>query len=96
MPMYEEDYKRLLPVIQSKVEEFKLFGYGHVEFEEIWAFLCNKKWKKEKSVPPLHQAVNDVLSTKISDVMNYMTMESFKSSASTKMSDLGDLSDLFS
>ncbi|MNI19473.1 Post-transcriptional regulator ComN [compost metagenome] len=60
----------------SKVEEFKLIGYEHVSGKEIWDCVSDKYQKK--GIPPLHQIVNDILSLKSTQFMNWMTMSAYK------------------
>lgn len=59
----------------SKAEEFKLLGYEHVSGKEIWNCV-NDKYKK--GTPALHQIVNDILSLKTTQFMNWMTMSAYK------------------
>jgi len=67
------------PVLKSKIEEFELFGYDTVTEEELWAYLKNKKWKRVGEEMMLYSVVNDILTLKIGDFMNYVTVEAFKS-----------------
>ncbi|MEH7379817.1 post-transcriptional regulator [Bacillus sp. JJ1533] len=77
--MYEKFRETVRPFLKSKLEEFKLYGYESVKEEELWEFLKNKTWRKEKEEKRLHQIVNDILSIKVGDYMNYATVEAFKS-----------------
>ncbi|MPQ26165.1 post-transcriptional regulator [Bacillus paralicheniformis] len=69
----------LKPFLHSKTEEFRILGYDDIEIEELWSYLLNKKWKKQKDVQ-IHQLAGDILSVKIGEFMNYATVESFKTS----------------
>ncbi|MFD2746225.1 post-transcriptional regulator [Paenibacillus yanchengensis] len=60
----------------SKAEEFKLIGYEHVTAEEIWS--CVSAKYKKAGRPALHQMVNDILSLKVTQFMNYLTMSAYK------------------
>ncbi|KYG36188.1 post-transcriptional regulator [Priestia endophytica] len=81
------------PAMRSKMEEFRLFGYEEVTEEIVWQFLQQKKWKKRKIEElKLYELVNDILAVKISEVMNFMTMEVFKNDRAKK--GLEDISDL--
>lgn len=40
----------LKPFLFSKLEEFIVLGYKDVDLEELWSYLENKKWKKNKSI----------------------------------------------
>ncbi|WHX48050.1 post-transcriptional regulator [Paenibacillus woosongensis] len=63
---------------RSKVEEFRLIGYEHVTVSDIWNCVSHK-YEKE-GYPELHQLVNDILSLKSTQFMNYMTLSAFRGS----------------
>ncbi|WP_243290723.1 post-transcriptional regulator [Bacillus sp. FJAT-47783] len=65
------------PFIISKMEEFHLLGYDKITEEELWTFLKTKKWKEKEEVM-VHRIVADIFSVKVTDFMNYATIESFK------------------
>jgi hypothetical protein len=60
----------------SKVEEFILLGYEHVSGKDIWDCVSDKYRKTGN--PPLHQIVNDILSLKSTQFMNWMTISMYK------------------
>jgi hypothetical protein len=60
----------------SKSEEFKKLGYESLTGKDIWDCVSDKYIKT--GVPPLHQVVNDILSLKTTQFMNWMTMRAFK------------------
>lgn len=60
----------------SKADEFRLIGYEHVTGREVWECV-NAKYAKTGR-PELHQLVNDILSLKVTALMNFMTMNAFK------------------
>jgi len=62
----------------SKAEEFRLIGYEQVTGRDIWECV-SQKYEKE-GFPPLHQLVNDILSLKATQFMNYMTISAFRGS----------------
>ncbi len=76
--MYDRFRETVRPFLKSKLEEFELYGYDSVNEEELWEFLKNKTWRKEKEEKLLHQIVGDILSVKIGNYMNYATVEAFK------------------
>ncbi|MNO56767.1 Post-transcriptional regulator ComN [compost metagenome] len=82
--MAEEEFteKHLNEAIESlcrsKAEEFQLIGYEHVTEADIWACV-SQKYDKE-GFPPLHQLVNDILSLKATQFMNFMTISAFRGS----------------
>lgn len=59
-----------------KAEEFIVLGYTQVTREDIWACVSAKYGKTGK--PPLHQMVNDILTLKVPQFMNWVTMQAFK------------------
>jgi hypothetical protein len=66
------------PALQSKLEEFQILGYRDISEPQLWEYLLKKKWKKVKEEMKLHQAIQDIFSVKVSDYMNYATVESYK------------------
>lgn len=69
---------KVRPALKSKQEEFLTFGYGRVSEEDIWGFLVNKKWRKEKREMRLYEIVQDVLSLKVGEFMNYTQVQALK------------------
>lgn len=63
---------------QSKAEEFQLIGYEHVSGLDIWECVSHK-YEKD-GYPPIHQMVNDILSLKVTQFMNYMTISAYRGS----------------
>lgn len=63
---------------RSKAEEFHLFGYDQVTGADVWNCI-SQKYKKE-GMPPLHRLVNDILTLKVMDLMNYLTISAFRGS----------------
>jgi len=61
---------------ESKAEEFRMIGYDQVSAEEIWECVSDKYHKT--GVPPLHRIVNDILSLKVTQFMNYMTLSAYR------------------
>lgn len=60
----------------SKVEEFVLLGYEHVTGKDIWDCVSDKY--RKTGVPSLHQIVNDILSLKSTQFMNWMTISMYR------------------
>ncbi|WLR56221.1 post-transcriptional regulator [Mesobacillus subterraneus] len=75
---YGRFYKQVKPALESKIEEFKIFGYEQIKEKELWDYLTKKKWKKPKEEIQLYEIIADILSAKIGDVMNFTTVEAFK------------------
>ncbi|WP_070120779.1 post-transcriptional regulator [Bacillus marinisedimentorum] len=71
--------KQLEPVLQSKAEEFELYGYDEVTVSEIWECMLKKKWRKQNIADKMvHELVADVYSLKIGEFMSFMTVEAYK------------------
>ncbi|MFT4412766.1 post-transcriptional regulator [Fredinandcohnia humi] len=76
--LFDSFRESVAPALKSKLEEFDLYGYDKVTEDELWNFLKNKTWKKVSEEKPIHQIVNDILTVKVGDYMNYVTVEAFK------------------
>jgi hypothetical protein len=76
--MNETLRKKLMPVLVSKVDEFKLLGYEHATVDEVWNCLKSKKWKKIKEEKKLFELVSDILSLTASEYMTYITTKEQK------------------
>lgn len=61
---------------KMKAEEFIQLGYSQVTADEIWE--CVRSQYKKSGPPALHQMVNDILTLKVSDFMNWMTLQAYK------------------
>jgi hypothetical protein len=76
-----DDLRNLVqPALQSKLEELSFLGYGTFQESQLWNFLVKKKWKRPKEDINLYEIVQEILSLKPGDFMNYQTIEALKSS----------------
>lgn len=75
---YERFHTTVKPALRSKVEEFNLLGYGTIHEEQLWDFLKSKKWKKMKEDKRLYEIVDDIMSLKLGEYMNYASVEALK------------------
>ncbi|MBO9609021.1 MAG: hypothetical protein J7639_23900 [Paenibacillaceae bacterium] len=79
-PLELEDENRLNATIEnlchSKASEFRMLGYEHVSGKDIWDCVSEKYDKT--GIPGLHRIVNDILSLKSTQFMNWMTMRAYK------------------
>jgi len=57
-----------------KVEEFALLGYETVVADEVWACVQSRV----KGPIALHEMVERIMTLKVSDFMNYETMNAYK------------------
>jgi hypothetical protein len=61
---------------QSKAEEFHLIGYTQVSGADVWECVSDKYHKK--GTPPLYEVVNDILSLKVTQFMNFITLSMYR------------------
>jgi hypothetical protein len=73
---WEEYLPDLLPLCEIKVEEFQLLGYRDVTAEDILE--CVKSMLKGRG--RLHEVVSAILSLKVGQFMNYVTINAYKGS----------------
>ncbi|MFD2446186.1 post-transcriptional regulator [Bacillus sp. CGMCC 1.16607] len=78
--LYDHFQIQVQPALQSKIEEFRLLGYGTVSESQLWIFLTMKKWKRPKEDIRLYEVVQEILSLDLGEFMNYQTVEALKSS----------------
>ncbi|MDR4948712.1 post-transcriptional regulator [Neobacillus cucumis] len=76
----ENNRTQVQPVLKSKLEEFRLLGVDSVTEQGLWEYLIKKKWKKVKHEMRLYEMIQEILSVKVSDYLNYVTIESYKTS----------------
>ena len=77
----DEDLNRLIEeMCLSKAEEFALLGYENVSGKDIWDCVSSRY----KEFPPLHRIVNDILSLKATDLMNWMTLSAWRQAERAK------------
>jgi hypothetical protein len=72
----DDAFAMFAALCESKAEEFRLLGYGQVTAAEIWECVSDKYQKR--GMPPLHQVVNDIFSLKVTQFMNWITMNIYK------------------
>lgn len=66
----EELYKRVLPVLNLKVREFKRMGITNITNLDIWNYLISK-WKSGNNLM-LNDIVNDILYSQAEDISSYL------------------------
>lgn len=69
----------LAELCASKAEEFRLLGYESVTPRDIWDCISDRY---RGAPPPLYQLVNDILSLKPNQWMNWMTMGALRGTIS--------------
>lgn len=60
----------------SKADEFSLLGYEGVTGKEIWEFVSERY--QQTGIPPLHRLINDILSLRVTQYMNWLTLSAYK------------------
>ncbi len=63
--------------LESKVEEFHMFGYDRVTTEDIWNCVV-AQLQKEKEFVHLHAFVNKLLTLKPQTYMKWLTVQTYK------------------
>jgi len=76
-PLNDEELSEMIEQLcRSKAEEFQLLGYGQVTGPDIWECVSDKYHKS--GMPPLHSIVNDILSLKVTQFMNFITLSMYR------------------
>lgn len=77
--MHEELFQNVLPVLQSKLEEFQYYGYNAITLEDLWSFCIQKKWRK-KNIDDLkvYEIVETIYSIKASEIVSHSQIQQFK------------------
>ncbi len=77
--MGEQEFNEAIESLcRSKAEEFRLLGYEQVTGPDIWD--CVSQKYEKNGIPPLYQLVNDILSLKTTQFMNFMTISAYRGS----------------
>ncbi|MBQ3021326.1 MAG: hypothetical protein IJD92_03785 [Bacilli bacterium] len=66
-----ELYTRLLPALNTKVNELKLNGISYIKVDDIWDYLRMHKWNKSSNLT-LSECVDDILNTSDLEYKKYM------------------------
>ena len=67
----EELYKRLIPAMETKVNELKRNGIRYISIDDIWNYLKINKWSKSKNLT-LSKCVDDILNTSDLEYRKYI------------------------
>ncbi|WP_166805919.1 post-transcriptional regulator [Jeotgalibacillus sp. R-1-5s-1] len=76
---FEEAFKVAGPALVSKAQELQLYGYDSATPELLWKYIQTKKWKREQGEIRIHRAINDILTIKAGDFMNFMANQEYRS-----------------
>lgn len=79
--LHPDLFKKVLPAIQSKIEEFQHYGYEHITKEDLWNYCVNKKWRKKIIEElKLYEVVETIFSISASEIVSYTQIKSFSTS----------------
>ena len=65
-----ELYDRLVPAMDTKVNELKMSGISYITIDDIWNYLSIYKWGKAKDLT-LNKCVDDILNTSDLEYQKY-------------------------
>lgn len=77
---YDSFRTTVQPALACKIDEFSLLGYDTISENELWEFLKVKKWRKAKEEIKVYEIVSDIMSVKVGDYMNYVSVKAMKNS----------------
>ena len=67
----EELYNRLIPAMETKVNELKHNGIRYINIDDVWNYLKKNKWNKSKNLS-LSDCVDDILNTSDGEYKKYI------------------------
>lgn len=67
----EELYNRLIPAMETKVNELKHNGIRYINIDDVWNYLKKNKWNKSKNLS-LSDCVDDILNTSGEEYKKYI------------------------
>lgn len=76
-------YKRLLPAINSKINELSKYEILYVKREDIWNYLKQEKWKDDNI--SLAEMVDDILNTDNEKLVKYVKEKTLNERKSTEI-----------
>lgn len=79
MASYPEQFRLVLPALESKSSEFHHFQYDTFTEEDLWEFCVKKKWRrKDIDTMHLYEMINDIMDMRASDFLAYHQVEELK------------------
>ncbi len=80
MIQYDKLFNKVLPVLESKLEEIQYYEYDQITVEDIWNFCIQKKWRKKKMEEiHLYEIVSTIYSIKASEIVSHFQIQQFQS-----------------
>lgn len=64
-------YKRILPSINTKIDDLKREKITDIKADDIWRYCVNKKWKNKTDLR-IYEMVDDILNIDILDLKLYL------------------------
>ena len=78
---FDQLFSHMLPALESKKNEFHLYGYTTVTEEDIWTYCVQKKWrKKDVGSMRTYQIANDILQILPAAFMTFTQIEEQRNS----------------
>ena len=66
-------YTTILPVLHSKIREFKSYGNNDISVDNLWEYCINEKWQTiQKETLPLHKIVATIFNITLFEITYYM------------------------
>ncbi|MHA6259298.1 post-transcriptional regulator [Sporosarcina sp. CAU 1771] len=78
---FNQLFSHMLPALESKKNEFHLYGYTTVTEEDIWTYCVQKKWRR-KNVDSMrtYEIANDILQLLPAAFMTFTQIEEQRAS----------------
>ncbi|MGZ4112449.1 MAG: post-transcriptional regulator [Tumebacillaceae bacterium] len=73
----QELNEEIAEICNSKAEEMHMLGYEQVTGADVWNCVSSKY---KKGLPPLHRLINDILTLKSTQFMNWLMMNAYRES----------------
>jgi hypothetical protein len=71
-----EKNRMIEQLCMDKAEEFRMIGYEQVTGQDIWECVSDRYYKS--GTPALHAVVNDIMSLKVNQYMNFITLSLYR------------------
>lgn len=76
-------FELLKPALASKADEFRIYDYGAIAEEDLWAYCVKKLWKKkDPATLPIHELVGEILAISPANFMTHSQVEGLREASS--------------
>lgn len=73
---FGQTFTNMLPALESKRNEFRLYGYTTVTKEDIWVYCLRKVWRNQNvEEMSIHKIANDILQISPAAFMTFTQIE---------------------